>query len=461
LLADSLRAQVGDSRYELWFEGNARMSLDRDGVTISVPNRHFREWFEAQFGKEVAAAAEKALGRKTRVRFSIENGEAKPVEPAKETTPAKSVPRQKPAARSKPEPIPTRLVAPSSPRRPSRYPLETFVVGSPNRVAHAAAAALVEHPNHSASPLYFYGGIGVGKTHLLRGIEDGLRRTTLKVACYNCEEFANEFIEAYRAGKLSAFRRRVRSLDVLLIDDVQFLAGKRATQEELFHAMEAIQHRGGKVILTGDAHPRRLAKIGEDLRSRFLAGMAAKLEAPTREMRRQLVSIKAAERGLSLRDDVVHFIADQIRAGVREIEGATTYLALAVKRGDERLTVSEARTLLADLLRHADAELELPTALAKALEVFRVTKARLQDRSRTKAVSEPRALIIYLLRRFTGAAYSEIGRAIGGFNHSTVLAAEKRLREKLQKDESILIGDRRWKLQDAVDAFEREVGRPE
>ena len=248
---------------------------------------------------------------------------------------------------------------------------------------------------------------------------------------------------------------------MLLVDDVHFLANKRATQEELVHAMEAIQHRGGKIALTGDAHPRRLAKIGEDLRSRFLAGMAAKLDPPTREMRRQLVAAKAAERGLELSDDVVHFIADQVRAGVREIEGATTYLAHASRRSEERLSVAEVRTLLADVIRHCDATLELPVALAKALDILRVTKSRLQDRSRAKHISEPRALVVYLLRRFTGAAYSEIGRAIGGFNHSTALAAERRLRNKLLKDESILIGDRRWKLQDAVDAFEREVGRPE
>jgi chromosomal replication initiator protein len=253
----------------------------------------------------------------------------------------------------------------------------------------------------------------------------------------------------------------VRSLDLLLIDDVRFLAGKKATQEELFHAMEAIQHRGGQVVLTGDSHPRRISKVGEDLRSRFLAGMVAKLDPPTREMRRQLVASKAAERGLKLADDVVHFIADQVRAGAREIEGAANYLSHATKQADERLTVAEVRMLLADHVRHADVALDLPTAVSKAIEIFRLSKSRLQDRSRAKCVSEPRGLIIYLLRRFTGAAFSEIGRAIGGFNHSTVIAAEKRLRDRLLKDESVLIGDRRWRLQDAVDAFEREVGRPE
>jgi chromosomal replication initiator protein len=480
LLTDALRAEIGDSRFELWFEGNTNLALDRDGVRVEVPNRYFREWFEVEFGAEIKSAAAKAVGKKVPVRFSIADG-VRDVEPPAETPtelPAKTVARKRPAAAkpigpvkvidapaAKVAPTPTKAVpanVPEPPRRPSRYSLTSFVVGTPNRVAYAAASALVENPAASASPIYIYGGIGVGKSHLLRGVEEGLRRRAgIKIACYNCEEFANEFIEAYKANKLPAFRRRIRSLDLLLIDDVQFLAGKRATQEELVHAMEAIQHRGGKVILTGDAHPRRLAKIGEDLRSRFLAGMAAKLDPPTREMRRQLVVVKAAERGLKLGVDVVAFIADQVRTGVRELEGATTYLSHALKHSVDPLSVAETKVLLADHLRHSDSTLELPAALAKALDVFQVTKARLQDRSRAKCVSEPRALIIYLLRRFTGAAYSEIGRAIGGFNHSTVLAAEKRVRDKLLKDESVLIGDRRWKLQDALDAFEREVGRPD
>jgi chromosomal replication initiator protein len=473
MLADALRAEIGDSRYELWFDGNTNIGLDRDGVVVEVPNRYFREWFETEFGKEIAAAAKKAVGKKVPVRFAI-NSSAKTAEPPPEL-PAKNVARKKAATaktsdpsrtndlRETPLAAPPKLEPPPTPtRRPARYQLQKFIVGSPNRVAHAAAVALVEHPTQIGGPLYLYGGIGVGKTHLLRGIEEGLkRRPGIKVGCYNCEEFANEFIEAYKGGKLPAFRRKIRSLDVLLIDDVQFLAGKKATQEEIVHAMEAIQHRGGQVVLTGDAHPRRLTKIGEDLRSRFLAGMAAKLEPPTREMRRQLVAAKAAERGLKLADDVVHFIADQVRTGVREIEGATTYLSHAAKQSEEKLTVAEVRILLTDHVRNADATLDLPTATTKAMELFRVTKSRLQDRSRAKCVSEPRGLIIYLLRRFTGAAFSEIGRAIGGFNHSTIIAAEKRMRDRLLKDESILIGDRRWKLQDAVDAFEREVGRPE
>jgi len=490
MLADALRAEIGDNRFDLWFDGNAHVALDRDGVLVEVPNRYFREWFETEFGAEVSAAAAKTVGKKVPVRFSIGKSaskgssderpadlpaktvarkraphDASPAKPAAPTlrqiTPAKAErPRQ-----TQPSSLAPKHETPNtthSLRRPSRYALASFIVGAPNRVAHAAAVAMVEDPSPSATPLYFYGGIGVGKSHLLRGVDEGLRRRgTLKIGCYNCEEFANEFIEAYKGGKLPAFRRKVRSLDVLLIDDVQFLAGKRATQEELFHAMEALQQRGGKVILTGDVHPRRLTKVAEELRSRFLAGMAAKLEPPTREMRRQLVAAKATERGLSLRADVIAFIADQVRTGVREIEGATTYLSHALKRSDDPVTVAEVRILLADHFRNADASLDVPTALDKALALLRVSKARLHDRGRAKCISEPRALVIYLLRRVTGAAYSEIGRAIGGVNHSTVLAAERRIRDKLLKDDSILIGDRRWKLLDAVDAFEREVGRPD
>jgi chromosomal replication initiator protein len=450
----------------MWFQGHTTLAMDGAGLRIGVPNRFFREWLEKQFQEQIDDACRRAFGKPMPVEFRIEpelfqknyQRDVAEIEPPPVREPAKRPISDVPSTVQ--EPAPTQAPSDKFRPRPPQFTLGSFVVGTPNRVAHAAAAGLVDKLSSGVSPLFLYGGAAVGKTHLLRAIENDLRRKRrdLRIACYGCEEFTNEFVEAYRGNKLPPFRRKIRSLEVLLIDDVQFLGGKKGTQEEILHAFEAIQLRGGKVVLAGDVHPRRLGKLSEDLKSRFLSGMAAKLEPPNREMRRQIFAAKAAERGLAVGEDITGFVADQIRSSVREIEGAVNFLAHFAETLRVPLDFATARTALAELLRHSTPCVDVPTALAKACSLFQLSKTSLNDKSRAKSVAHPRMLVVYLVRKHTGAPYAEIGRRLGGLNHSTVMAAEKKVAERLVKDDSILLGDRLWKLRDAVEAFERELG---
>lgn len=451
-----LRNQVGPERFDLWFRDNTRIAVDDGAVVVGVPNHFFREWLEGEFKRELAATVAEAFGKAFPVRFRIDPElfrSAYQREVPAVTASAEGTAAPKPSVS---QPLPPRPPAP----KPSRFALEHLVAGTPNRVAVAAARAMVERAHDSPSPLFIHGGIALGKTHLLRGIDEGIRRRhrDLKVGCFAGEEFTNEFVEALKTNKLPEFRKRVRALDVLLLDDVQFLAGKRATQVELLHTLEALQLRGGRLVLTADAHPRRLTRIGVELQSRFLAGMVVKLESPTREMRRQILLDKATRRDLVLDDAVVSYMAEHLRSNARELEGAVNYLAhYAAAWESPCIDLPAAQAALTDLIQLSQPRLIVADVVERACRIFGLDAAQLREKSRAHAVAHPRMLVLFLARRYTTATYREIGRQVGDLNHSAAIAAEKRIRAALAADETILLANRRWVLREAIDAFEREL----
>lgn len=454
-----IREAIGASRYELWFQGNTKLSLENGTLEIGVPNRFYREWLESHFQEEIRASLRKVFGSALPIRFRID--------PALFRRSHTQQPDDKPEKKRAPS-VPQRQVngsvepyRPPSPLKLTRFSLSRFVVGSPNQVAHAAVTSIVEDPANSYSPLVIHGGIGLGKTHLLKGIEEALhhRHRGLKAISLSCEEFANQFIEAMRSGKLNSFRRKFRQLDVLVVDDVQFLSNKRATQEEFFHTLNALEARSAKVVLACDVHPRKLTKMSEELKSRFVAGMVAKIDPPNREMRRQILRDKAARRGLELPPEVMEFLAENLRSNVSELEGAVNYLEHYRETMSASLDLPTVRTAMADILRHSVPVLSLSELQKKACDLFGLSVKSLRDRSRSRAVAHPRMLVLYLARKYTRATFSEIGQQIGGLNHSTVIAAEKKILSTLSQDGEIVLGERPWKVRDAIEAFERELGR--
>lgn len=440
---DAVRATVGNARYDLWFKGATKISLDGETLLIGVPNRFFKDWLESHFQTEIRAAAEQAFGDELSIRYRIDPALFRRAHTATPPEPAK-----------KPEPP-----APRPASKCGRFALERFVVGPANQVGYAAVQSLISDPRFGYSPLVLHGGVGVGKTHLLKATGEALRarHRNLKVLELSCEEFTNEFLENMRNGKINSFRRKMRHLDVLLLDDVQFLSNKKATQEEFTHTLNALQVKGGKVVMTCDVHPRKIPKLAEELKSRFVSGMVARLEPPTREMRRHLISLKAGQLKLQLMPEVVEFLADQLHHTVRELEGALNYLGHYSETLLTPLNLETARTALADVLRHSAPVLNVRDIRAKACEFFGLSSRQLSQRSRSKQVAFPRMLVCYLARKHTRATYNEIGQQMGGLNHSSVISAERRILTAMGKNDDILLGDRSWKLRDAVEAFERTL----
>jgi chromosomal replication initiator protein len=464
-LGQAIVRRVGLPRWNLWFERHTRFAFDGEQVTVGVPNRHFEEWLQKTFSDAVAAAAAEVFGRDVPVRFVIdpelfqaarreqaEAAEKVQARPAPETRKA----TEEPAA--SPEPSPSRKPVART-RRWRR--LEEFVVGPCNRVAHASALSVVEEPGEGPNPLVLYGPVGTGKTHLLEGVYAGLRRSRpdWHVLHVTSEEFTNRFIQASRLGKMSAFRRQFRDCDALLIDDLHFLASKKATQEEFLHTFDVLHAEGRPMVLTCDCHPRLADDFTPELTDRLLGGAVWSLTPPDAATRLAILRAKSAQTGLTFSEEVLRFLAGQLRGNVRELEGALNGVRHYARVTGRPLDVALVREALADLLRHAVRVLQLADVDRAVCAVLRLGTGALQQKGRAWAVSHPRMLAMYLARKHTAASYSEVGKHFGGLNHSTAVAAEKKVRLWLQDDAELSLGESRARVREVIERVERELLR--
>jgi chromosomal replication initiator protein len=476
-LESVLAQRIGPPRFKLWFEGHTKFTWDEGVLTVGVPNRHFEEWLQKTFHGAVASAACAVFGEVTEVRYHID-GElfqaTRREQPAIQLPPRAAEPEPKPAHRPEPpkatqrpspelEPTLFDNVPPPKTKRTRRWHrLSAFVVGPCNRVAHASALSVVEEPGEAVNPLVLHGPVGTGKTHLLEGIYAGLRkaRPDFRVCFVSSEEFTNRFVQAMRQNQLGRFRQHFRQCDALLVDDLHFLAGKRATQEEFLHTFDVLQADGRQIVLTCDCHPRLADDFAPELTDRLLGGAVWGLTPPDSETRLDILRAKAGQaRGEQLSDEVLAFIAAQLRGNVRELEGALHSVRHYAKVTGRRIGEALVREALADLLRHALRLVKLPDIDGAVCTVLRLETGALQSRDRSWTASHPRMVAIYLARKHTGASYSDIGGHFGGRNHSTAVAAEKKVRQWLRDDAELALGERRIRVKEIIERVERELAR--
>jgi chromosomal replication initiator protein len=471
-LSEDIAQRIGEPRYRLWFAPHhTKFTWQEDQLVVGVPNHFFQEWLESKFAQEVSAAAAMVFDRPMQVRFVIDPelfqtvrqaqaavglpAEKRSLEPAAAPRTRKTdlcglsaVPGERPA---------------TQPGRNSRrwHGLAEFVVGACNRVAHAAALAVIEAPEASANPLVIHGSVGTGKTHLLEGIHGALRkeRPNWRICYTTSEEFTNRFVQAMRLGKLAGFRKHYREPDVLLIDDLHFLATKPATQEEFLHTVDALLANGRQLVASCDGHPRLTDEFTPELVDRLLGGAAWALQPPDFDTRLAILRAKAIRTQCSLPDDVVRYLADHLRGNVRELEGALHSVRHLSRVTERPIDLQLAREVLADVVRHAVRTVHLGDVDFAVRQVLGLEEGALQAKQRAWAVSHPRMLAIFLARKYTGAAYGEIGRYFGGRNHSTAVAAERKVRQWLREDGQLICGDRRLPVRDALDRAERELRR--
>jgi chromosomal replication initiator protein len=477
-LAQAIRQRIGDKRYDLWFERHAKFHWDGDLLTVGVPNLHFQEWLQKTFGEAVQAAAAKVIGRSLEVRFVIDPGlfqEARrqqaevlnaALAPCLEGRENEQGPYTPPVI-AEPK-ITRRKEGPSGPEtgrsRHSRrwHRLSAFVVGPCNRVAQAAAVSVVEAPGQGPNPLVLHGPVGTGKTHLLEGIYAGLRQAHphQRICLVTAEDFTNRFVQAMRLGKLPAFRKHFRECDALLVDDLHFLAAKKATQEEFLHTLDTVLCDGRPLVVTCDCHPRLAGEFTPELTDRLLGGAVWGVAPPDAETRYRILAFKAAEaKGPVIPEEVLRLVADQLRGNVRELEGALHSLRHYANLTGRAIDDALAREALAELLQHAVRVVQLPDIEAAVCRVLRLPNGALRAKGRSWAVSHPRMLAIYLARKHTAAAYSEVGHYFGGRNHSTAVAAEKKVRHWLQENGTVLQGERAIAVRTVIELVERELWR--
>jgi chromosomal replication initiator protein len=469
-LSQDIAQRIGEPRYRLWFAPHhTKFTWQEDQLVVGVPNHFFQEWLENKFAQAVSAAAELVFDRPMQVRFVIDPELFQTVRQAQAQVRAPAITGEPDAAASTTTLEPPGLPA-WTPRRSSPPParnnrrwhsLAEFVVGACNRVAHAAALGVIEAPETSANPLVLHGPVGTGKTHLLEGIYGALRheRPDWRVCYTTSEDFTNRFVQAMRQGKLAGFRKHYRESDVLLIDDLHFLATKPATQEEFLHTVDALLANGRQLVASCDCHPRLTDEFAPELTDRLLGGAAWAIQPPDLDTRLAILRAKSVRTHAPLPEEVVRYLAEHLSSNVRELEGALHSVGHFSRVTGRAIDLQLAREVLADLVRHAVRTVQLDDVDRAVRQVLGLDTGALQAKQRSWAVSHPRMLAIFLARKHTSAAYSEIGRYFGGRNHSTAVAAERKVRQWLKENNQLICGDRRLPVRDALDRVERELRR--
>jgi chromosomal replication initiator protein len=320
------------------------------------------------------------------------------------------------------------------PRNPSlnlRYTFDTFVVGSGNRLAHAACLAVAEKPARAYNPLFVYGGVGLGKTHLLHAIGNACYARGLNVLYVSSEEFTNDMINAIRTHTTQAFREKYRSMDVLLIDDIQFIAGKESTQEEFFHTFNTLHGQDKQIIVSSDRPPKALVTLEERLRSRFEWGLAADIQPPDLETRLAILRAKAERTGRFIPDEILETISRRVQSNIRELEGALNRIIAFADLSGQSLTPQLVEVALADLLPQRQNVMPEKVVELVARE-WQTTVEALLGRDRSQKIAEPRQVAMYLLRKETDASLPQIGEVLGGRDHTTVMYAIQKIANEIE-----------------------------
>jgi chromosomal replication initiator protein len=431
--AEALRAQVADSIWKTWFEGIAAVSLDDEAVTLAVPNALVRERLEGRYLSLVQDAVSDVLGHGVAIRLevaapsgvdeaSLYGGHGERAGTASDA--------EEPAQARRP-----RGGADDAPINP-KFTFDAFVIGDSNRFAHAAARSVAETPARSYNPLFVQGGAGLGKTHLLHAIGNYVRENfpSRHVRYVSTETFMNEFVDAIRTNTGTAFKRRYRECDVLLVDDIQFMEGKEGLQEEFFHTFNSLHSANKQIVITSDRPPRSLATLEDRLRSRFLSGLVADVQPPELETRLAILRKKAEGERAHVPDEVLEFIAEHIKNNIRELEGALIRVSAYASLNRQPLDRGLAEIVLTDMLRAEQPRQITPQVILRATsETFGFSIDEICGTSRRRPLVQARQVGMYVTRELTDFSYPAIAREFGGRDHTTVIHAVEKI-SALMKD---------------------------
>ncbi len=418
-----LRAECGDAAYKSWLKPLTFKEMNDGEVTLTVPTRFMRDWVMTHYADRI------------RSLWRGENEEVRSIEITVESGAPRSAPEpaaKAEAARARGEAERASFGAPLD----RRFTFENFVVGKPNEFAHAAARRVVESPTVPFNPLFLYGGVGLGKTHLMHAIAwEAIRRDpTRRVIYMSAEKFMYQFIRALRYKDTVAFKEQFRSVDFLMIDDVQFISGKDSTQEEFFHTFNALVDQNRQVVISADKSPTDLEGLEERLQSRLGWGLVADLHPTTYELRVGILQAKAEQMQVDVPRKVLEFLAHKITSNVRELEGALNRIVAHATLVGRPITIETTQEVLHDLLRSSDRRISIEEIQKRVAEHFNIRVADMHSARRARAVARPRQVAMYLAKQLTARSLPEIGRKFGGRDHTTVMHAVRKVEELRASD---------------------------
>jgi len=429
---DSLRAIEGKIKphnFDMWIKPIECVGLEGDRLRLRAPNRFIKEWFEDNYLPSILEVAEGLAGQSLTVLFDVR--EETPVEVALAAAHAEAA-RQKSAGA-----VPDVVLDPPSDKSEGRYTFDSFVVGPSNQLAYAASRAVSEVPAGKYNPLFIYGGVGLGKTHLLRAIGSELQRRnpSWKLQYLKAESYMNEYITAVRGSGIEAFRAKYRDhCDVLLMDDIQFIAGKDRTMEEFFHTFNSLYESHKQMVFTADRYPHEIPDLEERIRSRFQWGLIADIQPPELETRIAIIEKKAAADNIDLPKDVSLYLATNIKSNVRELEGLLIRVAAAAALLQTPISVEFAKDTLKSFVSQAQHSLTVEAIQKEVALYFNLKPADLKSARRQQLVARPRQIAMYLSRKLVKASYPELGQRFGGKDHTTVMSACRKIEDLVVSD---------------------------
>ena len=432
-----IELQVSKANFKTWLQNTSVANKKGGVVTIAVPNNFTKEWLENKYHKFILRSLRNLDSEIKDVTYQIKQNLINELPRGQQITERDIVFKKQLDFQE--------LNIDAATNLNPHYTFDNFIVGSSNELAHAAAVAVTKNLGRKYNTLFIYGGVGLGKTHLIQAIGNAVKKESLlkKIKYVTSERFTSEVISALRAGSLRPhdvddFKKRWREIDLLIIDDIQFLAGKEKTQDEFFHTFNALYNAGKQIVLSSDRPPRSIQTLEERLRSRFEGGMTADISCPDLETRIAILKLKAGEKGIEFPEEVFEYVAQNIKKNVRELEGVLNRLvAVSYQVGINKLNINDVKKTLNSILSSPKKTTNIKSIIKAVSEFYDISEKELLDRSRKKEIVKPRQVIMYLLREELKSSFPFIGFKIGGRDHTTAIHACEKIKKEIELDSNL------------------------
>jgi chromosomal replication initiator protein len=428
-----LEVSLSKANFNTWLKNTHISDKTEDTITVAVPSTYHKDWISSKYNAEMLKALKGIAPEIKAIKYQV-GGTAKP-----QPVLVAQTEQESPSSTSNNSfQAPQQQQINQNPNINQKYVFDSFIIGKNNELAHAASLAVAKNPGTQYNPLFIYGGVGLGKTHLMHAVANRLlhENPRAKVLYLTSEKFTNDYINAISTKKMDDFKQHYRTVDMLLIDDIQFIAGKEGTQEEFFHTFNELRDKGKQIIITADRLPKEIPSIEQRLVSRFEWGMVADIQPPDLETRMAILRTKLARRGTSLPDEVVIYIAENVQNNVRELEGALNRLLVYQDMENHEVTLEQAQTMLQGMMNNKKKGVTVKKIVSLIAEFYNVTSEDLIKQSRKQEFVKPRQIAMYVVRQELATSFPSIGDFFGGRDHTTVMHAVEKVQGMLSEKES-------------------------
>lgn len=422
-----IELSLSKANFTTWFKNTFISSFEENKVVVCVPNTFTKAWLEKKYHKQILDAIQSASNQKVKeIFYKVEIRKDNPVEGF-----FKKIKIKKESAEN--QSAPTNQLGLNV-----RYTFNNFIVGKGNELAHAACQAVAANPGNAYNPLFIYGGVGLGKTHLLQAIGHEVSKKTNKILYVTCEKFTNDYIQSVKSGQAKDFKERYRNVDLLLIDDIQFMAGKDGTQEEFFHTFNELHQTNKQIVITSDRPPKSIPALEKRLLSRFEWGMIADIVQPDIETRVAILEAKCKERNYTLSPEILYFIANNVQNNIRELEGALNRLIAYHEFNNSKPTIDTTKNVLNSIIVNIQKKsVNCKNVIESVSVFFDVSAKEITGKSRKKELVYPRQISMYLMREEINTSYPTIGHELGGRDHTTAMHAYNKITKEIKDNEKI------------------------